>query len=129
MTNCPKPPYEIGTLPAKVSDTPLAADAVATDEYTSIPGTQSSIWLDGDGELGVALVRGSLPPHEWPSEKGEVEIDGVRAVAGPFEDGSWVVGWYEEPGDRCDLYTMVFYSPITRDEVRATLETMNRVAG
>lgn len=77
----------------------------------------------------VALIRGSLPPEQWPGRKGEVTIDGARGVAGPFEDGTWVVAWYEQPGERCDLYMLVFYPPVEPAEVEATVNSLDRVAG
>jgi hypothetical protein len=83
----------------------------------------------GDETIAVALIRGTLPPVDWPGEKGEVSIDGTRAAVGPHPDGTWVAGWYEEPGERCDQYTMVFYPPWNPSDVEATLAGMNRVGG
>jgi hypothetical protein len=40
-----------------------------------------------------------------------------------------VAGWFEAPGERCDLYTMVFYPPVADEEVEQTLAGMNRVGG
>ena len=101
--------------------------AIEEDEFTSQGGTRSVFWVDGDGNLTVALIRGALPPREWPGEKGEIEIAGQRAVVGPFEDGMWVAGWFEGDGEeRCDLYTMVFYPPIEPDEVEAALASVVR---
>lgn len=129
LTDCPAPRYEAGALPERVSTTSVAVEDVDQDSFTSLPGTRSQIWLADDGGLAVAIIRGSLPPEEWPGAKGEVIIDGVRAIAGQYADGTWVVGWFEEPGDRCDLYTMVFYQPVSSAEVSETLASMNRVAG
>ena len=124
---CPEPPYAVDVLPARVSGEPVAAGDVPTDEFTSIPGTRSTLWTDAAGNLVVALIRGTLPPREYPGEKGAVEVAGLRAVAGQFEDGSWVVAWYEEPGERCNLYTMVFYPPVTPQEVEASLASVRRL--
>lgn len=129
LVQCPKAPYAIGSLPVRASGNQVPAENIALDPFTSVAGSHSTIWLDSDGGLVMALVRGTLPPEEWPGAKGEVFIDGARAVAGQFDDGSWVVGWFEPPGARCDLYTMVFYPPVTSDEVRTTLESMDRRAG
>ncbi len=123
---CPPVPYRVGVLPSRVAQAPVEPSAVALDEFTSIPGTSSLIWVDAGGDPAVELVRGTLPPREYPGSKGEVEVAGVRGVAGQFEDGTWVVAWFEEPGDRCDLYTMVFYQPVTPDEVRATVASISR---
>ncbi len=129
LTDCPRPPYQVAELPGRVSADAVEATEVAEDSFTSMPGTHSTIWLDEDGKLAVALIRGSLPPEEWPGDKGSVFIDGVEAVAGQYADGTWVVGWFEAPGERCDLYTMVFYQPVEPSEVQAALASMNRVAG
>ena len=126
---CPRAPYEIGVFPSNVGDAQVPAEGVAVDAFTSVPGSHSTIWVSEDGALALALVRGTLPPEQWPGDRGEIEIDGVRAAVGPFDDGSWVAAWFEEPGDRCDLYTMVFYPPVEPSEVEATLESMDRVAG
>ncbi len=123
---CPPVPYRVGVLPARVVQASGDPARVALDEFTSIPGTSSLIWLDDEGEPAVELVRGTLPPRDYPGAKGEVEIAGMRGVAGQFEDGTWVVAWFEEPGDRCDLYTMVFFQPVTPDEVEATLGSITR---
>ena len=116
-------------LSAGVSPRPLpgvAPRSVPLDEFTSVPGTSSVIWVDTDGNVAVELVRGTLPPREYPGAKGEVEVAGARGVAGQFEDGTWVVAWFTEPGERCDLYTMVFYQPVEPDEVKATLASIRR---
>lgn len=126
---CPPPPYEVGALPAKVSGDPVDLSELPRDEYLEVAGTSSRIWLDDEGALAIALVRGTLPLEDWPGERGEVTIDGARAVVGPFDDGSWVVGWFEQPGDRCDLFTMVFYPPIEPAVVETTLASMDRTAG
>lgn len=126
---CGAIPYAIGTLPSRVDSDRLPPDDAPQDPYTTIPGTRSDLWLDEEGELAVAFVRGALPPEEWPGERGEVSIDGARGVAGPFEDGSWVVAWFEADGDRCDRYFMVFYPPVESAEVEATIGSLDRTAG
>lgn len=129
LRECPRAPYLVPELPVRASGPQVPAENIAFDMFTSVAGTHSTIWLDGDGGLVVALIRGTLPPEDWPGPKGEVLIDGAKAVAGQFADGSWVVGWFEQPGQRCDLYTMVFYPPVTPAEVQATLAAMDRTAG
>lgn len=99
------------------------------DVWTSIPGTNTTFVPRSDDTIAVALIRGTLPAVEWPAEKGEVSIDGTPAVVGPHPDGTWVAGWYEEPGERCDQYTMVFYPPWNPSDVEEALAGMNRVGG
>lgn len=126
---CPPAPYEVPVLPSEVVEPADDADQVEPDEFSSMGGTHTRLWVDAEGEPAVALVRGSLPPNEFPAERGEVSIDGSRGVAGPYPDGRWVVAWFNEPGGRCDEYSMVFYPPVSPQEVEATIDSMVRVAG
>ena len=125
---CPPPPYELGFLPTGVGTATLDPALIEPDVWTSVPGISATLWGREDA-VAIALIRGALPAVEWPGERGEVSIDGTRGVAGPHPDGTWVVGWFEEPRVRCDLYTMVFYPPVSPGEVEQTLEGMNRVGG
>jgi hypothetical protein len=126
---CPTAPYQLDVVPTGVGETALDPDQVEPDVWTSVPGTSAVLFGRNDGTVAIALVRGTLPPVDWPGEKGEILIDGTRAAVGPHADGTWVAGWYEAPGERCDLYTMVFYPPIAPKEVEVVLLGMNRVGG
>ena len=127
LVECPQIPYQVPELPIRVAGESADLSAIEEDEFTALGGTRSVFWVDGDGNLTVALIRGALPPREWPGEKGEVDIAGQRAVVGPFEGGIWVAGWFDNDGqERCDLYTMVFYSPIEPDEVETALASITR---
>lgn len=126
---CAPPPYDVAVLPEKVEPTVVPFDELPRDPYLEVPGSSSTIWLDDEGALAMVLIRGTLPLEMWPGESGSVEIDGVQARVGPFEDGSWVVGWTEPGEQRCDLFTMVFFPPIEPAEVEATLASMDRTAG
>jgi hypothetical protein len=119
-------PYSVSRLPQRVTDEPAPADSVELDEFTSIGGTTSILWVDAAGEVAVALIRGTLPPEEWPGERGEVDVAGFRAVVGPFADGRWVAAWFEGEGERCDRYTMVFYPPVDSSEVELSLASIVR---
>lgn len=127
--DCPAAPYELEYLPTGAGTGLLDPDEIEMDVWTSVGGTQTDFFGREDGTVAIALVRGTLPPVDWPTEKGEVTIDGTRGVVGPHPDGSWVAGWYEAPGERCDQYTMVFYPPIASPDVEAVLAGMNRVGG
>jgi hypothetical protein len=127
--DCPAAPYELEFLPTGVGSALLDSDEIEMDVWTSVGGSQTDFLGREDGTVAIALIRGTLPPVDWPAEKGEVFIDGTRAVVGPHPDGSWVAGWFEEPGERCDLYTMVFYPPVVSADVEAVLAGMNRVGG
>lgn len=129
LLDCPPIPYVVGALPARVAGEVPPGGSAPLEEYSSLPGTRSLLWLDDRGAVAVALVRGTLPLTEFPGEKGQVEVAGLPAVAGPFDDGSWVVAWFEEPGERCDLYTMVFYPPVEPAEVEATVSSITRPGG
>lgn len=126
---CPPAPYELTDLPLGIGEGELEAEAIDPDVWTSVPGSHTAFIPRTDGTVAIALIRGTLPAVDWPGEKGEVDIDGTRAAAGPHPDGTWVVGWFEEPRERCDLYTMVFYPPWAPSDVEAVLEGMNRVGG
>jgi hypothetical protein len=126
---CPAPPYEIGFLPLGVGAEDFDPSQVEPDVWTSVGGSNSMLLGRDDGTVAVALIRGTLPAIDWPGDKGIVQIDGVDAAVGPHDDGTWVAGWYVEPAERCDLYTMVFYPPWNPRDVEAVLLSMTRTAG
>jgi hypothetical protein len=126
LVECPEIPYQVTTLPTRVIGEAADLSAIELDEFTAIGGTRSVFWVGEDGVLRIALVRGTLPPEEWPGDKGQITIAGTEAVVGPFADGRWVAAWFEGEGDRCDLYSMVFYPPIEPAEVETTLRSMTR---
>ena len=127
LVECPQIPYQVPALPTRVAGESADLAEIEEDEFTALGGTRSVFWVDADGNLTVALIRGSLPPRDWPGEKGEIDIAGQRAVVGPFEEGIWVAGWFDGDGqERCDLYTMVFYPPIEPDEVETALASITR---
>lgn len=126
---CPSAPYELTSLPFTVGQGLLDPDDIEPDVWTSVGGTNTTFWGRPDGTVAIALVRGALPAVDWPGDKGEVDIAGTRAAVGPHPDGTWVVGWFLEPRERCDLYTMVFYPPVVPEEVESTLLGMERTAG
>ena len=125
---CPPPPYELAFLPVGVGSAVLDAEEIEPDVWTSVPGSSATLW-GRDDAVAIALIRGALPAVEWPGDKGAVTIDGTPGVVGPHPDGTWVAGWFEAPGERCDLYTMVFYPPVADEDVEQTLAGMNRVGG
>ena len=126
---CPTAPYEIGFLPVNVNEAGFDPTGLEPDVWTSVGGTQTTFYGRNDGTVAIALVRGTLPPVDWPAEKGVVQVDSVDAAVGPHPDGTWVAGWYLEPRARCDLYTMVFYPPWNPSDVEFVLDSMTRVAG
>ncbi len=126
---CPSAPYEIHYLPPLTQDPEFDPSEVEPDVWTSIGGSYTSFIGRPDGSVAIALIRGTLPARDWPGQKGIVQIDGVDAAVGPHPDGTWVVGWYLEPAERCDLYTMVFYPPWSPAEVEKVLESMERIPG
>lgn len=125
---CPPPPYEVEFLPTGVGNATLDPAEIEPDMWTSVPGISATLW-GREEAVAIALIRGALPAVEWPGDRGEVFIDGTRGVVGPHPDGTWVAGWFEEPRERCDLYSMVFYPPVAPSDVEATLDGMNRVGG
>ena len=127
LVECPAIEYHVPGLPARVVSESADLSQIEEDEFTALGGTRSVFWVDQEGSLTVALIRGALPPRQWPGEKGEIDIAGQPAVVGPFDEGIWVAGWFENDGqDRCDRYTMVFYPPIEPEEVEVALESMTK---
>jgi hypothetical protein len=126
---CPAAPYEMTFLPQAVGEGEVDTESLEPDVWTSVPGSRTTFVPRSDGTIAIALIRGTLPAVDWPGDKGEISIDGTRAAVGPHPDGSWVAGWFEEPGERCDRYTMVFYPPWAPTEVEEVLQGMNRVGG
>jgi hypothetical protein len=126
---CPAAPYDLEFLPQGVGEGDVDTESLEPDVWTSVAGSRTTFIPRSDGTVAIAMIRGTLPPVDWPGEKGEVSIDGTRAAVGPHPDGAWVAGWFEEPGERCDLYTMVFYPPWSPTDVEEVLQGMNRVGG
>ena len=126
---CPEAPYEVGYLPININDAGMDPSGVEPDVWTSVGGTTTTFFGREDGTVAIAVIRGTLPAVDWPGEKGETTVDGVRAAVGPHPDGTWVMGWYVEPAERCDLYTMVFYPPWAGPEVERVILSMTRVPG
>ncbi len=129
MVDCERVPYTVGVLPKSVTGNSVDKALLELDPLTSVGGTRSLVWVNEAGAVVVALVRGTLPLEQFPGDKGKVFVAGIEGVAGPFDDGRWIVAWFEPPGERCDLYTMVFYPPIDPKEVEATIGSVNRPAG
>ncbi len=127
LVECPPIEYQVTELPTRVTGEGAELGEIELDEFTAIGGTRSVFWLTSEGDLAIALIRGTLPPEDWPGERGQVDVVGLDAVAGPFDDGKWVAAWFEGDGtDRCDLYTMVFYPPVEPFEVETTLRGIVR---
>lgn len=126
---CPPAPYELSFLPPTVVPAEQEDTVDEPDEFQTIGATHVRLWVNSESTTAIALIRGSLPPQQFPAERGEVEVAGSRGVAGPYPDGRWVVAWFNEPGDRCDEYTMVFYPPVSPAEVEQTLAGMTRTPG
>ena len=126
---CPEAPYVLESLPSGVGEGVLESGTLTLDVWTSVAGSRTTFIPRDDDTIAIALIRGTLPAVDWPGEKGEILIDGTRAAVGPHPDGTWVAGWFEQPGERCDLYTMVFYPPWSPSDVQAVLLGMNRVGG
>ncbi len=126
---CPSAPYELEYLPTGFGGDTLDFENLEPDVWTSVGGTQTTFWGRNDGTVAIAVIRGTLPAVDWPGDKGEVDVDGTPAVVGSHPDGTWVAGWFERPGERCDLYSMVFYPPWNPTDVEQVLDGMNRVGG
>ena len=133
------PPLPSSTIPTTTTDPPLAVcpdlqsfpsqlparvvsglpdtSEVAFDEFTVIEGTFAALRFDADGQPVMAMIRGALPPRQFTEESQVVEVlDGIPALVGPIGDGYWAAAWAIPPGDRCDLYSLIFYPPVEPSE-------------
>ena len=127
LVECPPIPYVVGDLPTRVTGEAADLASIELDEFTAIGGTRSVFWVNAQGELAIALIRGTLPPIDWPGERGQIDVAGTEGVVGPHEDGKWVAAWFDNDGrDRCDRYTMVFYPPVEPFEVESTMRAVTR---
>ncbi|MCI0425611.1 MAG: hypothetical protein L0Z47_07150 [Actinobacteria bacterium] len=126
---CPPAPFGIGYLPININEAGFDPGGAEPDVWTSVGGSTTTFFGRTDGTVAIALIRGTLPAVDWPGDKGETTVDGVRAAVGPHPDGTWVMGWYHDPAERCDLYTMVFYPPWDPSEVERVILSMVRVPG
>lgn len=127
LVECPPIPYAVSELPTRVTGEAADLESIELDEFTAIGGTRSVFWVNAEGELAIALIRGALPPIDWPGERGAVDVAGTEGVVGPHVDGKWVAAWFDNDGsDRCDRYTMVFYPPVEPFEVESTLRAITR---
>ena len=129
VDECPPAPYEVTFLPINVNDAGFDPSGLEPDVWTSVGGSQTTFFGRSDGTVAIAVIRGALPAVDWPAEKGEIDIDGIRAAVGPHPDGTWVAGWIVAPEARCDLYSVIFYPPWNPKDVEAVLLSMRRVAG
>ena len=74
--------------------------------------------FDAAGDPVLAMIRGALPPRQFTDETEVVEIfERIPAVVGPIGDGFWAAAWAIPPGERCDLFSLIFYPPVESDEV------------
>ena len=129
VDECPPAPYEVTFLPINVNEAGFDPSGLEPDVWTSVGGSQTTFFGRSDGTVAIAVIRGALPAVDWPAEKGEIEIDGIRAAVGPHLDGTWVAGWIVAPEARCDLYSVIFYPPWNPKDVEGVLLSMRRVAG
>ena len=125
-TSSTSPPLEIcesierfpQTMPDRVvSGVPETAN-VDVDEFTVLAGAFTAIRFDEEGLSVLVMIRGALPPRQFTGESQVVEIlDGIPSVVGPIGDGYWAAAWAIPPGERCDLYSLIFYPPVDESEV------------
>ena len=105
-------------MPARVvAGVPETAD-VDFDEFTLIAGAINAIRFDEAGAPVLVMIRGALPPRQFTEDHQVIEIlDGIPALVGPIGDGYWASAWAVPPGERCDLYSLIFYPPVDEAEV------------
>jgi len=107
-------------MPERVVSGLPDASSVPFDEFTLLAGAFTAMRFDASGDPVLVMIRGALPPRQFtePSEVVEI-LDGVPSLVGPIGDGFWAAAWAIPPGDRCDLYSLIFYPPISPEEALA----------
>jgi hypothetical protein len=115
----------------------IGACSTPSESTTSLVSTTTAP-LESTTTL-EALVECPQIPYQVPdlparvagqsADPATIEEDEFTSLGapGPFEDGLWVAGWFDNDGqERCDLYTMVFYPPIEPAEVETALASITR---
>ena len=124
-TTTTEPPLEIcdpletfpGILPERVVVGLPETGDVDFDEFTLLEGAFTAMRFDEAGDPVLVMIRGALPPRQFTAESEVVEIlDGIPSLVGPIGDGYWAAAWALPPGDRCDLYSLIFYPPTSSEE-------------
>ena len=122
---CQEPGSFPTVLPDRVVDGLPDSSQVAFDEFTLIEGAFSAMRFDEVGTLVVVMIRGALPPRQFTGEHQVVHVlEEIPAQVGPIGDGYWAAAWALPPGDRCDLYSLIFYPPVTHEEAVAVTESV-----
>lgn len=122
---CNAPPFLPRVVPARVVAGVPETSSIEFDEFTVIEGAWTASQFDADGEIVLVLIRGALPPRRFTGDTEAVSIlDEIPAVVGPIGDGYWAAAWALPPGDRCDLYSLIFYPPVDVEEITAVVESV-----
>lgn len=120
---CDPADFVIPSLPEGLDAATVNIAAIATDKYTSVPGSAVSLWAGADGEISMAFLRGSLPVEPWAGATERVTVRGFSGALGPLSDGVWAVAWFEAE-TKCDSYTLLFYPPLGAEEARLVAESI-----
>lgn len=120
---CDEVPYRPLTVPERASASAVDSNDLGDDPYTTIPGTSIRVWVDGQAEPVMVLIRGALPPESWAGPTARVEVLRWEAALGPLPGDRWAVAWFESE-DRCDLYTLLLYPPTSADEALEVAESL-----
>ena len=116
LDSCDPPDTLPRVMPDRVVPDMPDPSVVEFDEFTLIAGTHTAMRFDEAGDTVLVIIRGALPPRQFTGESERVEIlDGIPALVGPIGDGYWAAAWAIPPGDRCDLYSLIFYPPADAD--------------
>ena len=107
-----------------VAGVPDTAD-VPIDEFSLIAGTYAASQFDAEGNPVIMMIRGALPPRQFSGETDTVMVlNEIPAVIGSIGDGFWAAAWALPPGERCDLYSLIFYPPVDEASVPAVVESI-----
>ena len=120
---CDPPDFVIPSLPEGLDAESVNVASLATDKFTTIPGTTVALWAGGDGDISMAFLRGSLPNEPWTGATERVNVRGFSGALGPLSEGVWAVAWFETE-TKCDSYTLLFYPPLGPEEARTVAESI-----
>jgi hypothetical protein len=70
LVECPPIPYAVSELPTRVTGEAADLESIELDEFTAIGGTRSVFWVNAEGELAIALIRGPSPRSIGPENAG-----------------------------------------------------------
>jgi len=125
LETCEAPASTPTIMPERVVPEMPDPGTIEFDDFTRIAGTYAAIRFDETGSPVLLMIRGALPPRQFTSDTETVSVLGdIPALVGPIGDGYWAAAWAIPPGDRCDLYSLIFYPPVEPETALGVTESL-----